>query len=750
MIDEMKNYRQWVVHRPDKEPLRAADGWPASNKNSADWCSYAEAVEACIKNPGLGLGFVLTEADPFACIDLDDATAPKHKYSAEKIASVQAVQLTVFNKFDSYSETSPSGKGCHIWVKGSVPSGKKRDCVEVYSSGRYMTVTQDVVRNIPIAECQELLTLLWSQMGGAPEPIKHEIVNKPQTQSDEEICRQASLGNNGNGELFQRLYAGSFEGQTQSEADLSLCNIVAFYTDNQQQVARIFRASALGQRKKAQRDDYLFHKDWGIVTKAFDRKGPMVDLSQMVVHAKPTTTISQPEIIEDDEDDELPKGWLRPPGLLGEIADFVYANAVNPVVEVSVAASIAYLAGICGRSYNYSESGLNQYLILLARTAGGKEGAASGMDKLTSAIVQVFPPFITCIGPASIASPQALVKQLIETPCMISHKDEIGMWLQKLTGKYAKTNEIELRGLLLALFGKSGQNKTYRGTIYSDRQKNVPVIDSPAFTLFGDSTPQEFYKALDEENIGEGLVARFTIIDAKDKRPTFKDSINIQPPPQLVIDLASLSKKCREIEMLKAAIQVDHTPDAQAAMYHYRDYCIDNAWKDRDNPILQIWTRAYERMIRLAALAAVGINTSKPIITIEHVQWACSVIENGMKVVLKRFEQGKVGEISYSLEQTDLVKSVIRKYINSPFNPKYDTSYRVTREMHSQKIMPYSYIQQLTRAYACFRKEKNPAFVLSNLLKDMVVAGDLKEFDMEKAINSTRAGKGYIVLHVSR
>ena len=64
----------------------------------------------------------------------------------------------------SEGKRSTSGRGYHIIVRGKIPSGVHRDNVEMYSSGRYMICTGDVVRNTPIMEYQQLLDILYGEM----------------------------------------------------------------------------------------------------------------------------------------------------------------------------------------------------------------------------------------------------------------------------------------------------------------------------------------------------------------------------------------------------------------------------------------------------------------------------------------------------------------------------------------------------------------------------------------------------------
>ena len=57
-----------------------------------------------------------------------------------------------------------------------------------------------------------------------------------------------------------------------------------------------------------------------------------------------------------------------PPGLMGDIARFIYDAAPRPVAEVALTGAIGLMAGICGRAFNISTTGLNLYCLMLAHT----------------------------------------------------------------------------------------------------------------------------------------------------------------------------------------------------------------------------------------------------------------------------------------------------------------------------------------------------------------------------------------------
>lgn len=131
---ELRRLPRWVRWSGRKVPLTPS-GWAASSTNPATWSSHRDVVAA--KSVGAGVGFVLN-GDGIVCIDLDDCLDTTGTPSAP-------VQRLLELAGPTYVEISPSGRGLHIWGRAEVAHGrclKVQGCsVEVYPSGRYMTVT---------------------------------------------------------------------------------------------------------------------------------------------------------------------------------------------------------------------------------------------------------------------------------------------------------------------------------------------------------------------------------------------------------------------------------------------------------------------------------------------------------------------------------------------------------------------------------------------------------------------------------
>jgi primase-polymerase (primpol)-like protein len=139
---ELVRLHRWVRYDRNKVPMTTA-GIPASSTNAATWATYRAASRSPV---GVGVGFVLN-GDGIVCLDLDGCIAPSGVVTPPTLELLRLAGRT-------YAEVSPSGQGLHIWGRtADLPHGRKMSFhgqpVELYPSGRYMTVTGRPFRSAP-------------------------------------------------------------------------------------------------------------------------------------------------------------------------------------------------------------------------------------------------------------------------------------------------------------------------------------------------------------------------------------------------------------------------------------------------------------------------------------------------------------------------------------------------------------------------------------------------------------------------
>lgn len=733
---ELQNLNQWVCWRyedvgaakPTKVPYHP-NGNHASVSDPSTWASFKACCEALDRFDGIG--FVFTENDPYCFIDLD---ATSDWLALER-------QHKIFREFDTYSERSPSGKGLHIIGKGKIPSGRKRSCIEIYSSARYATFTGDVYANKPINDVQDLLTQLWEQMGAASPSTSLFTGSNEEKYTDEQIIQQALDATNG--EKFKILLEGNWQSlyQSQSEADFAFIDIIAFYSQNRKQIQRLFRASKLGMRDKAKRVDYV---EW-MINKSFDKMLPPVDLDgikiaiektqahsltvkpvphkNIDVGSTPTAPTNAPSSnsrivpFEGKDTGANPVGVAKrdiqlPPGLLGEIAQFIYNSAPRPVPEIALAGAIGLMAGIAGRSYNVSATGLNQYVLLVAQTGRGKEAITEGIHKLINAVKQQVPTVVEFLGPDEIASGQALYKYLSTSTSFVSILSEFGLRLMQMADADGGSPSTTLRRMFLQLYMKSGFTSVANPSIYSDKDRNIAAIQSPAFSIVGESTPHRFYQNISEEMIMEGLLPRFLTIEYDGKRPPQnRGHDKVQPNFGLVEKLVTLAANSKTVQNAspRRVINVNFTPEAQRLSDEWDTYCDNVINSNETNPVIvELWNRAHLKMLKLAATVAVGVNMYDPLIEPEHINWAIELIKNDIETLTRKFEGGHIGATTSEVKQVDELLSVIKMYLTSNYDhvQKYLTKDEKSRVLYENKVIPYSFISRRLIAQTSFKSDR--------------------------------------------
>jgi len=261
---ELRRSDQWVVWKieertgKDKKPVKAKvpysarTGEKASTKDPDTWSSYEKAICA-VRNFGMdGIGFVFTENDPYVGIDLDNAI--------HEDGTIGLDQGKLVERLDSYTETSQSGSGLHIIVKGETPGGqalKKGDAfgpghgLEIYETGRYFIMTGNRLESFPedINEDAGTLDALFRQFKSEVETVSPAVCSSEAVLlQDGEIIEKAKSAKNG--EKFQKLWNGDCSDySSQSEADEALCCLLAFWTKDPGQIDRMFRSSGLVRPK---------------------------------------------------------------------------------------------------------------------------------------------------------------------------------------------------------------------------------------------------------------------------------------------------------------------------------------------------------------------------------------------------------------------------------------------------------------------------------------------------------------------
>lgn len=776
---------QWLLAGPnDKGELKvpvtvSASGhtYAGSSTNRETWLTYERAAE-CAAALGYGLGYVLADDDPFTCVDFDiknhrnapdtpDKWTPEHHIIAMR---------GMVEDLGSYTELSQSGQGVHVWVFAKFPGeGAKHAGVEVYCRERFIACTGRSIHapDLPIRNQQEEVTQLLSTIRAA-QAAKGEaqragnLYEAQEDLTDDELMRRAWGADNAT--KFRALWEGNWVTMgypSQSEADLALMSMLTFYSSSNEQCRRLFRRSGLGMRDKAVKDDRYLDFTLRLIrgrqaaadavqAKAEDAARSMAEAmiqraaarqyaAQLEAQVQAQAAQGAQQALEAAKGGPVhaaalpappaapagPAGLDWPPGMAGEIARFIYANAPRPVKEIAIVGALGLLAGICGKAFTIPGSGLNCYIILVGRSAIGKEAMHQGVSTLIHRLLEVQPGADHFVSFNDFASAPALAKACAANPSFVNVSSEFGKKLKRMANEM-DTGMAGLRTLMTGLYQKSGPAALVGGINYSNKDNNVAAVAGVAYSLIGETTPSTLYESLTETMMEDGFLSRFTMVECTSARPPANPMPLHHPSAELVEAIRALMLQARTIISNRAHCGVLRTPEAAQAMDAFDLECDHEINATHDEARRQMWNRAHLKMMRFAALLAVADNHMAPMVQAYHVHWALDLIRRDIGIMKARLEGGDVGTTDDS-RQRKLVH-IIGEFLEHPT----PASYGVPDIMRRDGVVPRKYLQLRTAQLSTFNKHKNGhLFALDTTVKSMVDNGYLVEMD------KTKAGEAY-------
>jgi len=134
-----------------KIPVDPTTGRNAKSNDSETWATFEDAVDYHERSGTNtdGIGYVVHDGDTVAGVDLDDCRDPE-------TGDLEAWGRTAVDAVPTYWEVSPSGTGLRAFGLGFVPDGGTRadindaeGHIEMYDSGRYLTVTGHTLEETP-------------------------------------------------------------------------------------------------------------------------------------------------------------------------------------------------------------------------------------------------------------------------------------------------------------------------------------------------------------------------------------------------------------------------------------------------------------------------------------------------------------------------------------------------------------------------------------------------------------------------
>lgn len=223
-------------------------GHYGSSTNPSTWGTFEEACNAAASDPDAdGIGFILN-GDGLVCIDPDDTRDPM-------TGELAGMARDLVTQFRAPTEVSVSGKGLHIWCRGHLPEAFTAGPFEVYGTSRFIALTGDFLADHPATELpdrtSELRTLIVPKTTVGAVFDLNEYVPATNLTDSGVIRRIRASHHRDRFDAYMNGDDSLITGDvSKSGADWNLLTLIADFTDDIEQIDRIFCNSGFADSGK--------------------------------------------------------------------------------------------------------------------------------------------------------------------------------------------------------------------------------------------------------------------------------------------------------------------------------------------------------------------------------------------------------------------------------------------------------------------------------------------------------------------
>jgi hypothetical protein len=184
----------------------------------------------------------------------------------------------------------------------------------------------------------------------------------------------------------------------------------------------------------------------------------------------------------------------------------------------------------------------------------------------------------------------------------------------------------EIVSVLLKLFTSSSD--VYAGSAYADTKKNVRIIE-PHCSIYGTTTPGNFFESLTAESVTDGFYARLLIFEGVQSKPNHDQEE--RPVPQAIIDEAQFWRDLKPggnlSDRTPQPLILPYAPTATQLINNFTDYAEDERRRLGD-PYGLLWPRAGEKARKLAILHHCSEHRVEGEISDAAAQWAIDLVSH--------------------------------------------------------------------------------------------------------------------------
>jgi hypothetical protein len=335
-------------------------------------------------------------------------------------------------------------------------------------------------------------------------------------------------------------------------------------------------------------------------------------------------------------------------GVLKDLVEYMISTSTRPQPILALGNALCALGTIMGRRYR-TETNLrsNLYVVGIADSGSGKNHSREIINELfMEAKLGHF------LGGNRIASGAGLLTAIHQQPMILFQQDEFGMFLHAAADRRRSPRHItDILDIMTEMFTAAGS--MFLGTEYAGRDAKNPRkdINQPCLCIYGTTTPNHFWNALQSANVGDGSLARFIILQTENDYPEENQNRAVRKTPTALLEGVmsmatggntgdgNLAGIMPGAETGVEPLTVPTSPQAQALFRTLSLDVTERLRKARGTPYTAVLSRIGENATKIALVRAVSFNPEQPQIREVDALWAIQLVQHSVATVIQQVER---------------------------------------------------------------------------------------------------------------
>ncbi len=356
------------------------------------------------------------------------------------------------------------------------------------------------------------------------------------------------------------------------------------------------------------------------------------------------TTSSEPGAVAQFD---LPDHMMRPPGIVGELTDWICEWTAEPIRIHALGAALTIVGTLLGRKV-YTRTRPSSTALYVGAIAPSGMGKQHPMDCIRLALDEVCGNGAMHMG-WNVSLP-AIVVALQSQASKVMIADEFADKLIGLRSRNASTSQMAISEGLRSLWGTN--TGTYSPDVSLNRGDNK--IMRPALSFYGASTVRDFARSLISKDVTNGLFNRFLLMPRFGEVEKGRDRDGVMSLPTALKTSLQWLNNCLPPMQITLAQRGDGYPvpalvpfDAEAEQLNEANKAVqqDMLRASEQDEVLMLYGRFAEQIKRVATIVACGRSPSDiagAVITAEDMVFAQQIVQFGTDQFVRMVRQDMV------------------------------------------------------------------------------------------------------------